>query len=377
MEKKRMTSAVAFYCRASKSDKQGLSPIEMSITINGERLFVQTHRKAKAKDFEKYTSQRQSNELKEFLELYRARVNEAMTELLKADRPITASSIKQVIRDGLGKKVVCVEGLVKEFCNMVGQRQIGLDQLKRYHQVGEFLIEYFSPSKDIQEINIQSIKNLQEKLYNENKTSTAGGKMAKVKAIFKYAFDSGYIPTNVIGQVRIKKGRPKIEFLTREELHKIENRDFTIERLCMVRDLFLLQCYSGLSYVDLQKMEVDKIERIDGAWVYRGMREKTTIPFVSVLSPKFISILKKYYNKIPKLSNQKLNSYLKEVGDLSGVQKNLHTHLARKTYGHMLVDAGVPMEVIAKTLGHSNTRITEAIYAVQSTSKIVQAANIW
>ena len=373
----RNTSAIAFYCRASKKDKQGYSPIEVSITINKQRVFIYTPRKEKPQVFSKLIKQRTSNELTTFLMLYRDKVNEAMNSLLKLNKQISATEIKKILKDGVGEKTQTIETVVAEFLASVGQRTIGLDHLKRYHQVGEFLIDFFGKEKDVKEITVADMRTIYARIARQNKPSTAGGKMAKVKSIFAFALESGYITTNPTSGIRIKKERPKVEYLTSEELHRIQTKELHTPRLDAVRDLFLLQCYSGLSFSDLQEMDPAKIETINGASVYKGERKKTKIPFVSVLAPPFLTILKKYGNRVPKMSNQKNNAYLKEIGVLCTIEKNLHTHLARKTYAHTLIEAGVSMEVIAKCLGHSNTRITEAIYAIPSTERIVTAANIW
>lgn len=373
----RNTSAIAFYCRASKKDKQGYSPIEVSVTINKQRVFIYTPRKEKPQTFNKLLKQRTSNELTTFLMLYREKVNEAMNILLKLNKEISATEIKKILKGGIGEKTITIEMVVREFLTSVGQRTIGLDQLKRYHQVGDFLIYLFGKGKDVKEITVADMRTIYARIARENKPSTAGGKMAKVKSIFAFALESGYITTTPTIGIKIKKERPKVEYLTSEELRNIQTKELHTPRLDAVRDLFLLQCYSGLSFSDLQEMDPNKIETINGASVYKGERKKTKIPFISVLAPNFLTIIKKYGNRIPKMSNQKNNAYLKEIGVLCGIEKNLHTHLARKTYAHTLIEAGVSMEVIAKCLGHSNTRITEAIYAIPSTERIVNAANIW
>ena len=71
------------------------------------------------------------------------------------------------------------------------------------------------------------------------------------------------------------------------------------------------------------------------------------------------------------LSNQKYNAYLKEVADLCHIEKNLHTHLARKTYATHLLNSGVRLSVVSKTMGHSNTSITEQVYAHIETDTVI------
>ena len=241
----------------------------------------------------------------------------------------------------------------------------------------EYLSNTLGKNTNIENVTIAQLRTIYQTLVKENKNSTAGGKMARIKSVFKYAFDSGYITSNPAGQIRIRKERAKVEFLTGEEVEAIESKELMCERLRMVRDLFLLQVYSGLSYADLQTITSLDIKTTATGYYIEGYRKKTNVNYIAVLCPKFIEILKKYDGVPPKLSNQKLNAYLKEIGDLCGISKSMHSHLARKTYAHILIESGVPITAIARTLGHTTTRITEQIYAINDKNTIIEQANIW
>ncbi len=163
------------------------------------------------------------------------------------------------------------------------------------------------------------------------------------------------------------------EFLSLNELQQIESRDFDISRLELVKDLFVFSCYTGLSYIDVVQLTQDNLgQGIDGElWVsYR--REKTSKPIRVPLLPKALEILDKYKgNKksaihgtlFPKISNQKLNTYLKEIADVCGIRKNLTFHMARHTFATTVtLSNGMPIETVSKLLGHSKIATTQ-IYA--------------
>ncbi|MEA1787010.1 site-specific integrase [Arenibacter sp. GZD96] len=163
------------------------------------------------------------------------------------------------------------------------------------------------------------------------------------------------------------------EFLSLNELQQIESRDFNIPRLELVKDLFVFSCYTGLSYIDVVQLTQDNLgQGIDGElWVsYR--REKTSKPIRVPLLPKALEILEKYKgNKrsaihgtlFPKISNQKLNTYLKEIADVCGIKKNLTFHMARHTFATTVtLSNGMPIETVSKLLGHSKIATTQ-IYA--------------
>jgi site-specific recombinase XerD len=175
----------------------------------------------------------------------------------------------------------------------------------------------------------------------------------------------------------IKKGR---EFLTKDELNTIEKRDFEIERLQMVKNIFVFSCYTGLAYIDVMRLTPDNVRKgIDGMnWIYT-QREKTSTPVrVPILkkAQKIIDIYKNHPRSkvkgtlFPNFSNQKLNSYLKEIADLCGIKKNLTFHIARHTFATTVtLSNGVPIESVSKMLGHTDLRTTQ-IYAKVVEKKI-------
>ena len=147
-------------------------------------------------------------------------------------------------------------------------------------------------------------------------------------------------------------------------------KTFEIPRMELVRDAFLFQCYSGLAFIDLSELKAEHIvEDNEGNLWIRKARQKTNIMCNVPLLDIPIQILEKYKghplcNKtgklLPVLSNQKMNSYLKEIADLCAIKKNLSTHSARHSYATSVCLAnGVSIENVAKMLGHSNISMTK------------------
>jgi site-specific recombinase XerD len=169
-------------------------------------------------------------------------------------------------------------------------------------------------------------------------------------------------------------------FLTQEELSTIEKKDYKIERLQQVKDMFVFSCYTGLAYIDASKLNPGNIQMgIDGLkWIFTK-REKTSSPVrVPLLLPaqKIINKYEKHPKAIsngtvfPVISNQKLNSYLKEIADLCGITKNLTFHIARHTFATTVtLTNGVPIESVSKMLGHADLKTTQ-IYAKVVEQKI-------
>ena len=128
-----------------------------------------------------------------------------------------------------------------------------------------------------------------------------------------------------------------------------------------------------MSYTDLANFDSKKIEIVNGEQVYSSRREKTNVRFTVPLLPPALAILKLYKGKLPIISNVKYNKYLKEVADVAGIDKKISTHWARHTGATLLLNAGVRIDVVAKVCGHSNTKMTEKIYAKMMPNTVVDA----
>jgi len=159
------------------------------------------------------------------------------------------------------------------------------------------------------------------------------------------------------------------EYLTQEEIQDLLDINLRVSRLDQVRDIFIFCCFTGLAYADVKKLRHDDIALgIDGEKWIETKRTKTNIKSNIPLLPTAIKILQKYafsnevnQNRVlPVLTNQKMNAYLKEIADLSGIKKNLTTHLARHTFATTVtLSNGVSIESVSKMLGHKSLRTTQ------------------
>ena len=137
-----------------------------------------------------------------------------------------------------------------------------------------------------------------------------------------------------------------------------------------IRDLFLFQCFTGLAYADFEKFNFEKdVEERNGKYIVSDRRKKTNEDYKIVLLTPAIEILKKYDYKLPIISNQKYNVSLKVVAQYAGIDKNITTHMGRHTFAVFALNNGVPIEIVAKMLGHTNIRTTQ-VYAKVLNSEV-------
>lgn len=365
----RTTFSITFYCRESKANKQGYSPLEMGININGERLFINLPAKYMAKDFNR---KRRPKEIEEAIETFRMKANEVVIDLMRNDMPVTATTVREYMRTG-GVKSTTVSSLFDDYLKGIRIR-IGVSMkacvYRKYQLVRDFAIDYLGGDREICTITNADMVHLYDTLKAKYKASTAGGYFQKIKTVIQYAIDNGLMKTNPLNGIRIERSHNPVEYLTKEEIKAIENADLD-GRLIKARDLLLFQLYGGgMAFADMIHFNPSLMTMQDGMAIYQGKRQKTGVDFTTVILPQALDILHKYNNTLPFISNQKLNEYAKEIARASGLRKNVTTHMMRKTYAQLMLQSGVRLETVSKLLGHTNTKITQTIYCTVNTDII-------
>ena len=354
----RTTATISFYCRESRADRNGLAPIEAAITLNGRRTFFSLPRKEQPKRFLKELKKRGDSELKEWCDLMRSRMYAVQTELIKQGIPITASTIRDYAKHG-GVKMSRLDELIADFNKLLKSRSdVSKDTMQKYQFVFNDFLSY-APEL-LSDINRETIQGFFSFLRSKYEDSTASVKMAKIRTLMRYAFDNGKIQVYPFNSIKIPRKAKPVEFLTEAEIDVIRCKELTNERLKKVRDCFLFECYTGIAFIDMKHLKPSDFMKNDEGQIYiKKKRNKTGIDFLVVLMEDALEIALRYNFKIPVLSNQKYNSYLKELADLCDIKKPLHSHVGRHTCACLLLNRGMSLEVVAKVLGHSTIKHTQ------------------
>ena len=211
------------------------------------------------------------------------------------------------------------------------------------------------------------------KTKKKQKQITINKTIQRLRTPIKLAISEGYLERDPFILYRAKTVRKTFIFLTPEELKTIEDATMHQKRLRLVQDLFIFCCYTGLAYNEMSSLEKKHIQvGFDNINWIKMKREKTQREISIPILPKAQEILNKYFSKdnksFPKISNQKFNSYLKEISAIVGIEKSLTHHIARKTFAStILLYNDVPMEIVSELLGHSSMVTTQESYA-----KVVQ-----
>ena len=205
-----------------------------------------------------------------------------------------------------------------------------------------------------------SVQGITQKL----RQTTVSSYMKFLKVYINDAIQHEKIDKNPCDGLKIKRGSAEEgRWLSIEELSKIENIESIPPSLKVIRDLFLIQCYTGMAYTDLMDFSPEKLTVVDGVTVLSGKRKKSGETYVTVIYPALEKLLDKYNYQIPKRTNQSYNRALKILSMACDIDKPLATHWARRTCGMLMLNKGYSIEVVAKVLGHSDIKTTQHCYA--------------
>ncbi len=248
-------------------------------------------------------------------------------------------------------------------------------------RLGEFItIIYKKKDVPIDFVDLKFIESFDAFLLDKNlsRNSINNNYHKKLKTTLNAAILENRIDKNPYNHFKLTQIPTLRGFLTEQELNQIQNADFSSNRsLEKVRDLFVFSCYTGLRFSDAQNLTTKDLQLSEkGNYIYRTQNKTSEVVHIP-LAPTAIEIIRKYDNNermitgnlLPKRSNQKLNSYLKNVAELSGIDKKLTHHNARHTFATFLLNNGVQLEIVQKMLGHKNIRTTQ-IYAKITTTTI-------
>lgn len=354
------TFDISFYCRPSRIDKEGFAPIELSIIINGTRATMSLPRKERPDKFKAAVSSRKRNDTQNYLEAVRSRLNTITTEMMEQGLLLTPETLRDFYQHG-GVRMYTVQMLFDEYIDILSKRtELTKKTFRKYQLARDRFYSIVGKEMPVTAITSTVVAEYIRTLKLDYNQVTTNGYLQKVKTVVKYGMSKGLIKIDPFVGVRIRRGEMEVQFLSVEELNQIRDTDFKNEAINRVRDIFIFQASSGMSYCDMAAMSPTDIKYTkDGYPFIHKQRAKTGIYFTSVILQDGIEVLKKYNNMLPTISNQKYNTALKFIQDICAIGKPLHTHIARHTYATRCINEGIRLEVVAKLLGHSTTRITQ------------------
>lgn len=382
------TLGIQFIIRKSKT-KNDQAPIYLRITVNGQRLEISLKRWIPINDWNAIKgvakgSRPEYKSLNLYLEKNRRMILEIYEELQTSKQLITAQAIKSIyLGEEQNEFTLCK---LMKYHNTNSTETLAPGTLKNYFTTAKYVKKYLKEKMKKDDIYLSSLsyRFITDFEYFLRKTASFNPHqplsnngimkhMERLRKMVSMAVKLEWMEKDPFANYQLKFKKVERGYLTLQELTAIENKKFTIPRLQLVQDLFIFSCYTGMSYIDTVNLTPDKINiGIDGEQWIISKRQKSDEQFKVPLLPKALEIIEKYKDHpqaiakgklFPGMSNQKLNSYLKEIADLCGIEKNMTFHLARHTFATTVtLSNGVPLETVSKLLGHSKITTTQ-IYA--------------
>jgi len=379
---------ILFVISANKTNQKGLCPLNCRITLNKERkqfttgLFVNPLywenklQKVSSQDAD-YTF------INTLIQLIKIKINNFV---LVAQLQGSEFTLDDIYNNYIGKEIKKKEYVLSYYKLYLSKikKLVGLEikgnTYNKFVYVGNHLEAFLKwkfkkTDYPLEELSLQFLDDFDYYLKTEKKQEqiTINKTIQRLRTPIKQAISEGYLDRDPFILHKSKTVRKIVIFLTTIELKTLEGRVLQQKRLRIVLDLFIFCCYTGLAYNEMAHFEKQHIQiGFDGINWIQMKREKTQRQLSIPILPKAQEIIDKYLREsnhiFPSISNQKFNSYLKEIAAITGIEKRLTHHTARKTFAStVLLYNDVPMEIVSELLGHSNMTITQESYG-----KIVQ-----
>ncbi|MFI5137162.1 MAG: site-specific integrase [Sphingobacteriales bacterium] len=380
------TFGLLFYIKRSKMIADGTVPVYLRITIDGERIEISSKRyvnpdKWNANGQKLNGSAEEVRTLNAYLKTLEHQVYETHRNMIENKLPLTAGNLKNILlkKDAVSNDKMLVpifEEHNRQIAALVG-KEYAKGTLNRYQTSLKHTKEFINWKYKVNDIDIRGIDHefiMSYDFYLRSERNCANNSTVKYlknfKKIILICLANGWLDKDPFIKYKPKVKEVTRDYLTIEELELMINKQFVSNRIVQVRDIFVFCCYTGLAYADVKKLKRNEITiGLDGQkWIFTS-RQKTDTASRIPLLPTALQIMKKYedhpecYDQgklLPVLSNQKMNSYLKEIADVCGINKELTFHIARHTFATTVTLAnGVSIESVSKMLGHTNIRTTQ------------------
>jgi site-specific recombinase XerD len=375
---------LCFHLKKPKNYISGTIPIYLRIIVDLKRVEISIGKACEPSRWCKKSDRILGNReeikiLNKYIDQFQAKVYEAQEFLIRESLEVTADAIRN---QALGKKET-VKTIIEIFTDhnnkveaLVG-KEFAAGTLERYKTSLKHTQDFIEWKYKVKDLDIKKIDHhfiSEYEFYLRTVRNCANNSAVKyIKnfgKIVRICLANGWITVNPMLNYKAKIKRVDRVFLSTDELQTLCDKEFSIERISQVRDIFVFSCFSGLAYADVKKLKPSEIVKgVDGELWIHTHRQKTDVLSRIPLLPPAIKMLEKYQEHpkcisegflFPVLSNQKMNAYLKEIADVCGIQKDLTYHIARHTFATTVTLLNdVPIETVSKMLGHSSIKMTQ------------------
>lgn len=376
--------SILFYIKRAKANNLGVCPIYTRVTVNAKRFEFSTNKYINPDKWSSGASKvkgttEEAKTINRHLDYLRNQILEAEKRLFKKDISLNSENLKNELF-GFSETKRMLIPIFQDHNNKIKElvdKEYAPGTLERYKTSLRHTVDFLKWKYNVDDIDITRIDYAfitDYEFYLRSVRNCANNTTVKYiknfHKIIKICIDNDWITKNPFSNYKAKLKEVEREYLSEDEIQNLINKEFTIDRLSLVRDIFVFSCFTGLAYVDVKNLTTNNINYgIDGEkWIFTH-RQKTESASKIPLLPIPEMIVEKYkdhpqcsnQNKVlPILTNQRMNSYLKEIAAACNINKELTFHIARHTFATTVtLTNGVPIESVSKMLGHKNLKTTQ------------------
>ena len=362
------TSIIFDRKKHAEGDHDGL--LEVRITVDRKSYYINTGVRVMRKHWAGAVVKRpDADALNNRLGIIVRRVSEKVNEYMEAKKPIEIDAIRSYIYSG--SMSTGDSGMMAWIEKEIPMLNVSDDTRKHYWLLLDRLkaFGHLNAWSDLTVENIYKWDAWLHKMTNVNskdeEASLSDGTIHNyhkhLKAMLNRALTFGIIDATPYARLVGKFGSGEdenVEFLTEDEMQLIlDTHPVPGTQMETVRDLFVIQMFTGLSYSDMQALDIKNYHKEGDAWVSSGKRIKTGVPFVSQLLPPVVEVLERHGWQVPQMPNQKYNAQLKTFGNVIGID-GLHSHLARHTFATYMLSNDVKLQNVMRMMGHKKIQQT-------------------
>lgn len=373
-----------FYAKSTKVNANGKLPIYVRLTVNGQRLEFSSKKFIEKTKWSSELAKMKGNteearSINSYLDMMRSKVLSAEMELLHKEEELSIENFQSILLEK-NKNHRMLIPVFQDHNNKMKEligKKYAPGTLQRFEVTLNHIQNFLQWKYNVSDIRIDKVDHCfitELEFYLRSVKNCSNNTSVKYvrnfRKIIKICLNNDWLEKNPFSKYEGKVIEVDKEFLTEEEIQKIYTKKFVNARLELVKDIFIFCCFTGLAYIDVQQLRKDHLGiGIDGnKWIFKN-RQKTDTRSKIPLLPIAEELIQKYSDHpkcinedriLPVLSNQKMNSYLKEIGDVCGIQKEITFHMARHSFAtSVTLTNGVPIESVSKMLGHKSLRTTQ------------------
>lgn len=367
------------YNRKKQLNKQGTALVQVEASLSQRKVYFKTNIYLKPEHWDKRTAQvcdhPQANDLNAMLFEFVLHLQGVELALWKRGVPATLSLLKDAMKKNRPVNVT-FPVFAKEYVQHSDRRESTKENLYTTITV----LQEFRPGLDFKDITYTFLKDFEVYLREKgNGVNTVAKHLRQLRTLVNEAINQGYIHADAypFRKFKIKQEKGRHEFLTPDELRKLENLEMSDKKLRHVLDAFLFCCYVGLRFSDFCQLTPANFIKINGKkWLYfKSIKTgiELRIPLHLLFEGKALAILERYsIEEFASLgSNSEVNKALSVIAGIARIRKHVTYHTARHTCATLLIHQGVPITTVQKLLGHTSVKTTE-IYSEILSNTIVR-----